>query len=102
MIFIDESGSFSGFDRTTPPSLGVVGALSIPHGHMAKLTRKYEILRRNFPLDRGEVKGRLLGEAHVAAVVELLRRNSAVLELTIADVGAHTEGGVRDLGVTSC
>lgn len=95
LVFIDESGNFSGFGRTNPPSLAAVGVLCIPHGHMAKLTRKYESLRRSFPLDRGEVKGRLLSEAHVAAVVELLRRNSAVLELTIADVGAHTEEGVR-------
>lgn len=95
LVFIDESGSFSGFDRTAPSSLAAVGALSIPHGNMEKLTRKYESLRRSFPLDRGEVKGRLLGEAHIAAVVDLLRRNNAVLELTVADVGAHTHEGVR-------
>lgn len=95
LVFIDESGSFSGFGRTSQHSLAAVGALSIPHGQLVKLTRKYETLRRRFPLDRGEVKGRLLGEEDVAAVIDLLRRNSAILELTVADVRAHSEEGVR-------
>lgn len=95
LVFIDESGSFSGFDRSSPTSLAAVGALSVPHRCMAKLAQKYEKLRKRFPLDQGEVKGRLLNELHIAAVVDLLRKNNAVLELSVADVGAHSEEGVR-------
>ena len=56
-VFIDESGSFSGFQTG---SISVVGALVIPDVMMDNLAKGYAKLRANLPQENGEVKGRLL------------------------------------------
>jgi hypothetical protein len=87
-IFIDESGSFSGYhDR----SLSVVGALAIPNGKLDFIKRKYAKIRARLPLENGEVKGRLLNERQVNEVVTMLARNDVLFELTAVDLGFHTE-----------
>jgi hypothetical protein len=93
-IFIDESGSFTGFHAG---SISVVGALVIPDVMMDKLTRKYAKFRDRLPQDEsGEVKGRLLNEKQVDKVVMLLARNEALFEITALDLGLHKEADVRD------
>jgi len=92
-IFIDESGSFSGFH---PNSVSVVGALVIPDVMMDKLGKKYAKFRDKLPKDNGEVKGRLLNEKQVDKVVTLLVRNEALFEITALDLGLHQENAVRD------
>ena len=90
-IFIDESGSFSGYhDR----SLSVVGALAIPNGKLDFIKRKYAKIRARLPLENGEVKGRLLNERQVNEVVTILARNDVLFELTAVDLGFHTESDV--------
>jgi hypothetical protein len=71
-IFIDESGSFTGYHGE---SLSVVGALAIPDGKLEFIKRKYAKMRSRLPLENGEVKGRLLNEQQVNAIVTLLARN---------------------------
>jgi len=66
-IFIDESGSFSGFHEG---SISAVGALAIPDFKLAFLTKKYNKLRLHLPKFKGEVKGRLLDEEQIAQVVQ--------------------------------
>ena len=90
-IFIDESGSFSGFHEG---SLAVVAALAIPESRLVNIEKKFAKIRRTLPLSKGEVKGKNLSEGQVAQVVTILARNEALLEATVVDIGAHTEAGV--------
>jgi hypothetical protein len=92
-VFIDESGSFSGFQAG---SISVVGALVIPDVMMDKLSKKYAKFREKLPRENGEVKGRLLNEKQVDQVVMLLVRNEALFEITVVDLGLHKENAVRD------
>lgn len=87
-VFIDESGSFTGYhDR----SVSVVGALAIPSGKLPKVRGKYGKIRPQLPKEKGEVKGRLLNEEQVDAVVTILRRNEALFEITAIDLGFQNE-----------
>jgi hypothetical protein len=92
-IFIDESGSFSGFHDL---SIGAVGALAVPDGRLAFIERKYERIRKWLPKPDGEVKGRLLDERQIEAIVRLLARNETIFEVTVIDLGMHTKAGVAD------
>lgn len=87
-VFIDESGSFTGYHEL---SLSVVGALAIPDGKLEFLKKKYAKIRARLPLENGEVKGRLLSEAQVDEVVTLLARNDAIFEISVLDLGFQTE-----------
>lgn len=92
-VFIDESGSFSGFHAG---SISVVGALIIPNVMMKKVAAKYEKFRARLPQENGEVKGRLLNEKQVDKVVTLLVRNEALIEITALDLGLHQEAAARE------
>jgi hypothetical protein len=92
-IFIDESGSFSGFHVG---SVSVVGALVIPDVMLEKVAAKYKKFRAKLPQENGEVKGRLLNEKQVDKVVTLLVRNEALFEITAVDLGLHQENAVRE------
>jgi hypothetical protein len=92
-IFIDETGSFSGVGQFPSPS--VVGALVIPDGKLAEIEKRYARIRTSLPKERDEVKGRLLSETDVARVVAILRRNEALFEATMIDLGAHTDVGLQ-------
>jgi hypothetical protein len=92
-IFIDESGTFSGFQAN---SVSVVGALVIPDVMMGKIEKKYAKFRGGLPKENGEVKGKLLNERQVNKVVTLLMRNEALFEITAVDLGLHQEKAVRD------
>ena len=103
-IFIDESGTFA-FPQNGGESPCVLGALVIPDHKIELLYRRYARLRQSFPLESGEVKGRLLDEGQVAGVVELLRKNECIFETiaiemsreTIEEVTAHRNGAAEAL-----
>jgi hypothetical protein len=84
-IFIDESGTFSGFQAN---SVSVVGALVIPDVMMGNIEKKYAKLRGSLPKENGE-KGKRLNEVQVDKVVTLLMRNGALFEITALDLGLH-------------
>lgn len=88
-IFVDESGSFAKTSQGFSPS--VVGALVVPDLAMSKLLRKYAKLRLQLPKSADEVKGRMLDERSVARIIDLLRKNGALFEAIVIDVGFHTE-----------
>lgn len=92
-IFLDESGSFTGFHAG---SISVVGALAIPDQKLDSLKKRYAKIRERLPLEKGEVKGRLLNEWQIDEVVTLLARNEVIFECTVIDLGMHTEQAVRD------
>jgi hypothetical protein len=91
-IFIDESGSFTGFHER---SISVVGALAVPDGQLELLTKMFAQIRARLPLDKGEVKGRLLNERQINDVAALLARNEVLFEVTALDLGMHTEDAVK-------
>jgi hypothetical protein len=91
-VFIDESGSFTGFHTG---SISVVGALAIPDEKLGPLKKKYGKIRARLPLEKGEVKGRLLNEWQIDEVVTLLARNEVLFESTAIDLGMHTEQAVH-------
>jgi hypothetical protein len=90
-IFIDESGTFSGFHTG---SIGTVGALAVPHSKLSVLEDSYEKIRRRLPLQNGEVKGRALNEGQIAEIVSLLDQRDAIFEVTAIDLAMHTSQGV--------
>jgi hypothetical protein len=92
-IFIDESGTF--VPGTGARGLSLVGALVIPSARLAYVQRKYAALRARLPKEKGEVKGRLLTDAQVREVTELLRRNEAILELVAVDLNLHTRNDIQ-------
>lgn len=92
-IFIDESGTFT--RSAGKPGVSVVGALVIPGKRLAKVERKYAAMRARFTKERGEVKGRLLDEAQVASVIDLLARNECLFELVAIDMNMHEAADIQ-------
>jgi hypothetical protein len=88
-IFIDESGTFTGVGADAP-AVSTLGALIMPSHRLPKLFKKYSRLRANLPTRQGEVKGRLLDERQVAAVIEILRINGALFCASMIDLADHT------------
>jgi hypothetical protein len=91
-IFIDESGVF--VPSRTRSGISLVCALVIPDGRMANVERKYKAIRTQLSKERGEVKGRLLAEADMAKVVDLLRRNECLLEVVGIDLNMHSDADI--------
>ena len=67
----------------------------MPEWQSKQLLKKYAKLRPSLPKDKGEVKGRLLNEAQVSRVLELLRKNSCIFEGVVIDMGLETEEGLE-------
>ncbi|MEX2222860.1 MAG: DUF3800 domain-containing protein [Candidatus Rokuibacteriota bacterium] len=84
-IFVDESGTHG----RNADAVSVVGALTIPEARLARIEEKYAALRPDLPEEKGEVKGRLLGEADVARVVTMLLRYEVLFEVTAIDLAVH-------------
>ncbi|MCK1412531.1 hypothetical protein IVB55_05740 [Bradyrhizobium sp. CW4] len=91
-FFVDETGSFSGWERF--PSISLLGALIVPDERLGKLEKAYKRLRSRLPQVNGEVKGRLLDEAQVKAVIEMLFHHSAIFEAIGIDLGTHSQATV--------
>jgi hypothetical protein len=97
-IFIDESGTFTGVGADAP-AVSTLGALIIPSHRLPKLFKKYGQLRSNLLTRKGEVKGSLLDERQVAAVIELLRISGALFcasmivlaDRSLKDIAKHRE-----------
>jgi hypothetical protein len=87
-IFIDESGTFA---LQKGSRMALVGALVVPDCKYSKLLEKYGKIRKNLPLENGEVKGRLLNEQQIASIVKLLFKNMALLEINAVDLELQTE-----------
>lgn len=93
-FFIDETGSFSGWEKF--PSLSLLGALIVPDERLKSLEAAYGRLRPHLPQANGEVKGRLLTEAQVQSIVEMLFHHSVIFEAIGIDLGTHTLEAVKE------
>jgi hypothetical protein len=52
-------------------------------------------MRNRLPIEKGEVKGRLLNEHQIAGVVSMLSRNNVLFEMTFVDLAFHNETVVK-------
>jgi len=92
-IFIDESGTFS---KPGTKSLSAVGALVVPDRRLPYLVSRYLRIRNSLPKENGEVKGRLLAEHQVAAVLNQLQKADVLFELSVIDMAMHSEDDIRN------
>jgi hypothetical protein len=92
-IFIDETGTFTGIGQ--PLSISMIGALIVPDARLKSLEREYGKVRKSFPMDKGEVKGKRLGETDIARLIPILRHHDVIFEVAAIDLGLHTEEGIR-------
>jgi hypothetical protein len=93
-IFIDESGTFTGSQGHH--SVSVVGALIVPDARYSRIEKAYAKLRSSLPKEKGEVKGRLLSERDIDAVVSMLARNEVLFEIDAFDMAIHTTTDIAD------
>lgn len=93
-IFVDESGNF--VTRPDGSSVGAVGALVMTESQVEMFERRYAQLRPMLPKHNGEVKGRLLGEADVARVVDCARRSGLLYEVTAVDLLPEHDAAVAE------
>lgn len=92
-IYIDESGIFRNpANRTNIASC--VAALMVPTTKKRGLFSDFATLTRGWADSNGEVKGKNLDEQQVDAVVSLLQRYTPLLELTVIDLGLHSDEDV--------
>lgn len=90
-MFIDESGSFavqSGGGRSRP-SVSCIGALVVPEARYDAIKEAFTELSQPWPKERGEVKGRLLGEEEIAAAIRLCADYGVNFECVAIDLGLH-------------
>jgi hypothetical protein len=86
-IYIDESG---------------VIALTVPSTHKVKLFREFSQLSTELPTQEGEVKGKLLDEPQVAAVISLLSKYDCIVEINAIDIALHTDEQLSRYQKESC
>src|SRR5437879_4126996 len=94
-IYIDEGGTFQvavGRDYL----LSVVAALVIPAARESSLFYEFLRLRDCWGISGIEIKGRELGEAHFAEIIEVLNSHDVVLEFLAIDMAWHTESDLTE------
>ncbi len=94
-IFIDESGTFA-IPNDDGFSPCVQGALIVPDYKIDQLFKKYRRIRNSLPKENGEVKGRLLKEADIARVVNVLKRNLCIFEAVVIEMRFETPEEVEE------
>lgn len=93
-IFIDESGIFKR-DLSKPQSIACVGAAIVPGHALAGVERGYRRLAEGWPRsDKGEVKGRLLGERHVADLCALLAPAGVLFAASVMDMNLIEDAAI--------
>ena len=89
-IFIDESGTF--VLPSTANNISLVGALVVPDRRLPYIEKRYSKIRAQLPKDKGEVKGRLMGENDIDLVVSMLAEQQVLFETCAIDLGTHSSG----------
>jgi hypothetical protein len=103
-IFIDESGTF--VLPSAEHNISLVGALVIPDRRLPYIEKRYSKIRARLPKEKGEVKGRLLGESDIDAVVSMLAEQQVLFEACVIDLGIHTSEDLathkagQEIGIT--
>jgi hypothetical protein len=92
-IYIDESGSFV-MPQSSAPSVSTMGALVVPECYQEAIWKRYKRMRAQWPKKNGEVKGRLLDEAQVAALVGMLVQTPVLYDVIAIDLGMQTNDAI--------
>jgi Protein of unknown function (DUF3800) len=96
-FFIDEGGNF------TPSSAwGVVCSLAIPHGEVGRAVREINQLTRDWPRNKGELKGGALKVSHLESLVDVLFRHDAIMHACAIDVSRESDKGLDDHKADQC
>jgi hypothetical protein len=72
-----------------------MGALAIPACYQHAIWKRYRRIRAHLPKENGEVKGRLLNEAQIAGLVEMLAMTPAIFNISAMDTGIQTPAAVE-------
>ncbi len=94
-IYIDESGIFSNPANEDNVASCVV-ALVIPSTKKVNLFKEFRNLTSEWVRLDEEVKGRNLNESQVTQIVELLKRYDVLLEITVIDLGIHSQDEIAE------
>lgn len=93
-VYVDESGTFSIPRQATSPAVSCCGALTLPTERKQEVFSGFEALTRDWPRDRGELKGWLLSEEHFSAALAYFVECKLLVELVAIDLGLHETGEV--------
>ena len=88
------SGTVPSCVREHKPLYGVVCSLAIPHGEVGRAVREISRLTRNWPRNKGELKGGVLKVPHLESLVDLLFRHDAIMHACAIDVSYESDKGV--------
>ncbi len=92
-IYIDESGGFQCVTgQQSAPSC--VGAVVIPGRYLQQVEDGFRQLSRDWPHEKGEVKGKRLQECHIAQLCEFLEPYAVLFECSVMDLALVTEAEV--------
>lgn len=94
-FFVDESGTFC-HSPSRSHSISCVGVLCIPDGSMSQIFKRYARIRAKLPLQNGEVKGRSLKESQIASLIDMLKKNDVLFEVTAVDLNLMRDADIAD------
>jgi hypothetical protein len=103
-IFIDESGTF--ILSSAANNISLVGALVVPDRRLPYIEKRYSKIRAQLPKEKGEVKGRLMGENDIDLVVSMLAEHQVLFEACAIDLGTHSSEDLawhktaQEIGIT--
>jgi hypothetical protein len=103
-IFVDESGTF--VLPSTANNISLVGALVVPDRRLPYIEKRYSKIRAQLPKEKGEVKGRLMGENDIDLVVSMLAEQQVLFETCAIDLGTHSSDDIawhktgQEVGIT--
>lgn len=85
-IFIDESGPFIVSEKSQR-EVSCVGALIIPDCKISDVFGQFETLRKKWPNQNGETKGKLLQEDEISKLIRFLSKYDVIFVATCIDMG---------------
>jgi Protein of unknown function (DUF3800) len=93
-IYIDESGTFT-IPALKKPAMSCVAALVIPDQVHDEVMSRFEALTASFALDGNDLKGRILDEMQIGAVIQLLSQYDVIVEATAVEMCMQTVKGIH-------
>ena len=94
-IFIDEAGTFLRNDKR-PHAFSAVGGVIVPGRYMGRVETEFKAISKAWPRENAEIKGRLLGEEHVAALCKVLERFDVTFEAAVMDMNVVSDQEIQD------
>ena len=95
-IYIDESGTFVIPADRRGPAISCAGALIVPESQHEQVVATFLEVSRPWPKEDGEIKGKLLDEAHIESAIGVLARHGCLFDCVAIDLGLHRVQEVND------